>query len=270
MRTRSNVSTASPAPSSAGDQQPNNVYTDVSVSQHSQGDTERAKVHWAWMADARGDAKKKAVQGIDTSAVRSELLDVVRMLSSSTVETQTAAPSFVMQQNNIRMETDRHRSIATQIGAPKQKANKALQVVEADVVRTLRGGAVMNLYAETQEMQTETDEPAHAAGTLDTLLDDDESLTHSHYRPVCDVSHEAYPVYMSDARAQGIANKYGYISLPRHIVQLPPRRRKKFISPTEVSFLYGVHELQLDDNASTHLNRALSLWSQAAGFVPKY
>lgn len=284
------VSAASGATSAATQQPdlPNNVYADkapaVSLIKHV-SETERARIQWAWMADSRGDATKKAVQGVDRSQVRPELLDVVRMMSSCTIETQTMEPSYIMKVNNVKMETDRHRSIATQIGASREKVSKAAQVVEADIVRSSRRG--LQLYTMEDAMASSTGgrggedygaPPARGGmlGDRDSrgyLHDDggaDDAQLPSQYRPSCDIPHTAYPVFMPDARAQGVANRYGFISLPQQIVPLPPRRRKKFIAPTDVPYLYGSHDLALDDRTSTHLHRAHSLWSQSAGFVPKY
>jgi hypothetical protein len=272
---------------------PNNVYADrapaVSLIKNV-SETERARIQWAWMADSRGDATKKAVQGIDRSQVRPELLDVVRMMSSCTIETQTVEPSYVMRMNNVKMETERHRSIATQIGEPREKSSKAAQVVEADIVRSSRRG--LQLYSmEDAMMSSSPGGDSHGARGRDSatsprsarmidardesgyLIGDmpaEGSTLYSQYRPTCDIPYTSYPVFMPDARAQGVANRYGYISLPQQIVPLPPRRRKKFIAPTDVPYLYGSHDLVLDDRTTTHLQRAHSLWSQSAGFVPKY
>lgn len=259
---------------------PNNVYADrappVSLIKHV-SETERARIQWAWMADSRGDAKKKAVQGIDRSRVRPELLDVVRMMSSCTIETQTVEPSFVMRMNNVRMETDRHRSIATQIGAPKEQCSRAAQVVEADIVRSSRRGLQLYMMDDQDDKVIDASPNGKnaAGGAVVARVDEDsrdlrDEDLHSQYRPSCDIPHTAYPIFMPDARAQGVSNRYGFISLPQQIVQLPPRRRKKFISPADVPYLYGTHELELDERTSTHLQRAHSLWSQSAGFVPKY
>ncbi|CUG87507.1 Hypothetical protein, putative, partial [Bodo saltans] len=232
---------------------------------------ERARIQWAWMADSRGDATKKAVQGIDRSLVRPELLDVVRMMSSCTIETQTVEPSYIMRMNNVKMETERHRSIATQIGAPREKSSKAAQVVEADIVRSSQRGLQLYSMEEhammsspgrdggggggggARDMDSATSPMRHGRmvdvrderGYLLGEVSDDANL-HSQYRPNCDIPYTAYPVFMPDARAQGVANRYGYISLPQQIVPLPPRRRKKFIAPADVPYLYGSHDLVLD------------------------
>ncbi|CUF65159.1 Hypothetical protein, putative [Bodo saltans] len=400
--------TATTATTHAPDNLPNNVYADrapaVSLVKHV-SETERARIQWAWMADSRGDATKKAVQGIDRSLVRPELLDVVRMMSSCTIETQTVEPSYIMRMNNVKMETERHRSIATQIGAPREKSSKAAQVVEADIVRSSQRGlqlysmeehammsspgrdgggggargmdsvtspmrhgrmvdardergyllgevsddanlhsqyrpncdipytaclatscAMNNVKMETERhrsiatqigapreksskaaqvveadivrssqrglqlysmeehammsspgrdgggggargMDSVTSPMRHGRmvdarderGYLLGEVSDDANL-HSQYRPNCDIPYTAYPVFMPDARAQGVANRYGYISLPQQIVPLPPRRRKKFIAPADVPYLYGSHDLVLDDRTTTHLQRAHSLW----------
>jgi hypothetical protein len=255
---------------------PDNVYSDrapvVNLVKYV-SETERARIQWAWMADSRGDAKKKAVQGVDKSQVRPELLEVVRMMSSCTIQTQTVEPSYVMEINNVKMETDRHRSIATQIGAPREKCSRAAQVVEADIVQSSRRG--LQLYSALEDRMTLQSGGEGGRGALVTGHEGDanaeaDAELPSHYRPTCDIPYSAYPIFMPDATAQGVANRYGYISLPQHIVQLPPRRRRKFVSPTDVPYLYGSHDLELDDRTATHLQRAHSLWSQCAGFVPKY
>ena len=47
---------------------------------------------------------------------------------------------------------------------------------------------------------------------------------HSTHHPHCNVPPALYPVFPSDARALGISNRYGFLSLPRPSAELPPLR----------------------------------------------
>lgn len=257
--------------------QPDNVYADSQNKASSkQRDVERMHIRWAWMADlSRDDRRHRVLNDVDRSSVRDGLLDVVRLLSSSTISTQTDEPSYTSTLGNMKMETDRHRSIASQAGVTKEKKSKAMQVVEADiVVSSQRHNAG---WYSGKENKGATDHH-HNGGELDVAATRAEEMLHlnqaegtaSFYRPTCELGVDAYPVYMSEARELGVANRYGYISLPQHVVPLPPRRLKKLVEPVDVPYLYGTHDLELADHVSGHLSRAHSLWTQSSGFVPKF
>jgi hypothetical protein len=224
---------------------------------HVLAEADKARVRWAWSMDRSSREMRPLLSHLDESSVRTDLLDIVRVLSSRTVEVQTDEPSYTMRLANVQMETDRHRSIALQCGATKRTNTVGLQVVEADIAVDGQARDVYGSVSESHPLLRED-----VLGPLEAL--------HSQYQPSCAVPVELYPSFMSDARAVGIANRYGYVSLPKPAVTLAPRRVKTTVDPLTVPHLYGSHNLELEEDVTTHLHRANLLWAATSGFVPKF
>ena len=235
----------------------NNVGTEVASAIHAVAEGDKARVRWAWTMDRSSRDVRPLLSHLEQSTVRNDLMDVVRVLSSKTVEVQTTEPSYTMALANVKMETDHHRSIALQCGATKQTRTTGMQVVEADIAVEAHPRDVYGAAEEGGPLLR-----VEAVGQLDSK--------HSAYQPTCTIPTELYPTFMSDARAVGIANRYGYVSLPKPAVTLAPRRIKTTVEPLMVPHLYGSHDLQLEDDVATHLHRAHLLWAGTSGFVPKY
>lgn len=228
----------------------------VPATRNRQAEAERAKVKWAWSMDRAARSSTRLVEDIERSAVKEDLLDVVRLLSSNTVETQTAEPSYTASLRNVKMEASGARSIAVQCGQKVTQQSSEMQVVEADIVAESAPRDALSFGTNPEE-----------APMLDV---DGVSSLHSAYQPTCNVPADLYPVFMSDARALGISNRYGYVALPKPPVELPPRRHVKVVNPLEYPHLYGSHQLHIDEHTAAQLNRAHSLWASSSGFVPKY
>jgi hypothetical protein len=234
-----------------------NVGREVASAIHSLAEADKARVRWAWTMDRSSREVRPLLSHLEQSTVRSDLMDIVRVLSSRTVEVQTEEPSYTMALANVKMETDRHRSIALQCGATQRTNTVGLQVVEADIAVDGQPRDVYGGVSESMPLLR-----VDVTGHLEAV--------HSQYQPSCSVPVELYPTFMSDARAVGIANRYGYVSLPKPAVALAPRRVKTTVEPLMVPHLYGSHDLGLEEDVTTHLHRAHLLWAGTSGFVPKY
>jgi hypothetical protein len=226
---------------------------------------ENSRVKWAWSMDRQQPMDDPAVYSprrsgiasvVEGSSVRMDLMDVIRLISTSTVQTQTMEPSYTMSLTNVKMESEVSRSIAVQCGHRMKQENSSMQVVEADIAAD--GVEHRDAFGNVDD----DDDPMLTVGPVTSM--------HSAYLPNCNVPASLYPVFMSDARALGICNRYGYVALPKPPVELPPRRRVKAISPMDYPHLYGSHNPALDEHTGRQLHRAHGLWTSQCGFVPKY
>ena len=241
---------------------PDQVGAEVIDPRQKYAHAERLRVQRAWVGSGFKD-RRIYISGLDSQELREDLLDVVRLLSGSSVATQTDAPSYIMALHGIHMETDCHRSIAIQNGESMRLTTSAVQCVEADIAvaqRSLRSHldtsgalAISQSESESRIGSTVTSSPAPAM-----------------FRPTSSIPTQLYPSFMNDAQAIGISNRYGFVSLPQPSFHLPPRRRMKFIEPIQMPHLFGSHRLELGDEVVTNLSRANALWSLTSGFVPKY
>lgn len=234
----------------------NAVFSEPTAARSRQTEAERAKVKWAWSMDRAARTSSRLVEELERSAVKEDLLDVVRLLSSNTIETQTVEPSYTATLRNVKLEANGARSIAVQCGQKVTQQSSGMQVVEADIV-----AEAAPRHALTDALNPE-EAPLLDVGHVGSF--------HSSYLPTCNVPADLYPVFMSDARALGISNRYGYVALPKPPVELPPRRHVKVVNPADYPHLYGSHELHIDEHTTAQLNRAHSLWASSSGFVPKY
>lgn len=233
-------------------------------------DRDRSRIEWAWTArrDEGGGSRRasqdlaarhairdvNAPDAIFSGAVGEELMDVVKWLSTRTTETQTKERSYTSALNNIQSDpAGVRRSIAVQCGSTLQQDTTTTQVVEADL--HLEGAA-----------------SGSADGTADTFDREPTAVMsmHSAYSPSCNIPYESYPVFMADARTLGIANRYGYVALPRPPAQLPPRRSVKAVAPVEYPHLFATHDVEIDEPTQQQIERAHRFWTSSSGFVPKY
>ena len=238
---------------------------------------DHSRVKWAWSMDRQqplaaggggglpsnlrtgsgSPVPNSFMKELEASAVKGDLLDVVRLISTSTVEIQTAEPSYTQSLTNVRMEQgDKARSIAVQAGHRYGKTNSEMQVVEADIAAD--GEQSRDVFGGDNREE----DPLLTIAPVSSM--------HSQYLPNCNVPADLYPVFMSDARALGVSNRYGYVALPKPAVELPARRRVKAIAPVDYPHLYGSHNPTLDEHTGRQLHRAHGLWTSQCGFVPKY
>ena len=323
---------------------PNNAGTEVSPRRDARAEQEeKAKVRWAWSVDRAGRVSKPLMSAIQAGPLKNELHEIVRLLSSNTIEVQTTLqPSYTAElagrdsggndtgaetgSKTPNIVTDHLRSVGTQNGLGLSKVNASMQVVEGDIASTAptaqldynklvllqqnqqdaeqqellaralevqgvsggaysggRGGAHAtstfvkgnktggNDMFEMGVSSGPTPESAHHVvqrgpdGTLRVVSNN----TSAHF-PYCGIPAEEFPVLMGEARRQGVANQYGFISLPNQPFSLPPRRKVRVIQPVEYPHLYGSHHLSIDEQSATQLSRAYTLWTQSTGFVPKF
>ena len=298
---------------------------------------EKAKVRWAWSVDRAGRVSKPLMSAIANGPLKNELHEIVRLLSSNTVDVQTTLqPSYTAElagrddvsgegvdagSNVPNIVTDHLRSIGTQNGLGLSKVNASMQVVEGDIASTAPTAQLdYNKLVLMQQNQQDSEQQDLLARALDVqgsggAFDGGngmstyvkgvktggdgmhemgvssgavpESLHHvvqrapdgtlrvvsnntSAHFPYCGIPSEEFPVLMAEARRQGVANQYGFISMPTQPFSLPPRRKVRAIQPVDFPHLYGSHPLHIDEQSSTQLSRAYTLWTQCTGFVPKF
>lgn len=222
---------------------------------------EAADLRWAWSAPSSSPRKKERALPA-ASPLQAELRDVVRLLSTNTIEVQTSEPSFTQTLRQVHMAGEGHRTIALQVGTTSRNNHASTQVNETDV-------------AEVPDASDALDDELH--GTDGRLAESPwkrawqgEGQAHSIHVPHCDVPADQYPTFISDAKAVGVCNRYGFVARPKPPVELPPRRRVKAINPVDYPHLYGTHDLYLDEGTSNRLNRTHNLWVSSSGFVPKF
>jgi hypothetical protein len=221
-------------------------------------------IKWAWAASPGGPKTVTKQAVLDANpAMKDDLLDVVRLLSTTAAETQTVEPSFTKTLRSVHMEGDDHRSIAVQAGHRSGHNHATTQVTESDVAEFVGVEAWDEDGIGLPPGQGRADDPLHTGHLPPKAM-------HSSHHPHCGIDSEQYPVYLADARALGVCNRYGFLSLPKSPMELPPRRRVKAMSPVDYPHLYGRHQLGLDEGVSNRLSRAHNLWIQSSGFVPKF
>jgi len=220
-------------------------------------------IKWAWSATAGGPKAVPKSIAEPNAALKEEMVDVVRLLSTTAAETQTVEPSFTKTLRSVRMEGDDSRSIAVQAGHRSGVVHATTQVTEGDVAEAHAVDCWDEEGVGLPPGQGRYDDPL-MSGNLPR------KAQHSAHVPHCGIDAEEYPTYLADARALGVCNRYGFLSLPRSPFELPPRRRVKAMSPVDYPHLYGRHDLRLDEALSNRLARAHNLWIQSSGFVPKY
>jgi hypothetical protein len=226
---------------------------------------EAADMRWAWSASPSGkrEAGRRAEKSrLDQSPLHEDMLEVVRLLSTATAEVQTQEPSFTQQMRQVHTDDDGNRCIAIQAGTTARTVNASTQVNENDVAAVPE----TSLYDDAYEGYESA--LAHPQTSMASPLTT--AMGNSTHRPHSDIPAEQYPGFLSDAKALGVCNRYGFISLPQPPVQLPPRRRIKAIAPVDYPHLYGTHDIHLDDGVTNRISRAHSLWVASSGFVPKF
>lgn len=229
-------------------------------------------------------------QALTHSEVKNDLLDVLRMISSGSVSIQTEAPSMTRSMRTVQMEAGgASRSIALQCGINKEQSSVGTQVSESEVLGTMledpdsavenmmhsgadkggadgsggggspgSGGGYGNSGSAGSGAPTRERNPYAA------------SQGHSRHLPHSDVAADNYPTFLGEAKAQGLCNRYGFLSLPKPPFVLPPRRSVKTVDPATCTHLFAKHPIRLDDATNGRLNRTLQLWTQGSGFVPKF
>lgn len=229
-----------------------------------------AQVKWAWsLHDAkRNDGSvssrhvgisAKAAAEINASSMRDELLDVVRALNTSSSAMQTAEPSFTATLKHVNMEDEAHRSVGLQCGLTGGQTCASIQVTESDVA----DGAID--VSKIEEQITVLESQRRDA---DQPLD---RTTHTRHFSHCNIAPDEYPVFIADARALGVANRFGFVSLPTvPELELPPRRRVRNVEPIDYPHLFGSHREQLDEALINRIDRTHALWVANSGFIPKY
>lgn len=231
-------------------------------------------------------------QAMTQSEVKSDLLDVLRMISSGSVSIQTDAPSMTRSQRTVQMESGgASRSIALQCGLNKQQNNAATQVSESEVLGTLLedtadavdemigsggndGGNGDDDDENGNTMMNGTFRGGNASFRLGNTTKDKGafggSTVHSRHLPNSDIPADSFPSFLAEAKQLGVCNRYGFISMPKPPFMLPPRRSVKTVDPGQVTHLYAKHNIKLDDATNGRLSRTLQLWTQGSGFVPKF
>jgi hypothetical protein len=203
------------------------------------------------------------------SDVRGELVDLMRALGSNAIAVQTDAPSMTRTLRSVQLEgTGDKRSIGLQCGPNQLQSNASTQVTESEVLKSMHSAADDEVNARLYGLLDEPD--ADAAAFAAAQAQQRAVGAHSRHLTHTDVRAEDYPNFLQEARAMGICNRYGYISLPRPAYQLPPRRTVKAVEPVQVPHLYGSHDLHIDDAVAGRLQRMLHLWTSHSGFVPKF
>ncbi len=229
-------------------------------------------------------------QALTHSEVKTDLLDVLRMISSGSVSIQTEAPSMTRSQRMVQLENGgASRSIALQAGLTKEQCNAGTQVSESEVLGTLLNdadNAVDQMMSSGGGAGGGDDESGLTGGAVAGSgigggMAGSGSPTrernpyaaaqgHSRHIPHSDVPADNYPTFLSEAKAQGLCNRYGYLALPKPPFQLPPRRSVKTVDPATCTHLFAKHPIRLDDATNGRLSRTLQLWTQGSGFVPKF
>jgi hypothetical protein len=203
---------------------------------------EAADLRWAWSASPAGRSRTRDAQPKQATQLEEDLGDVVKLLSTATAQVQTQDPSFTQMLRQVHTEEDGSRCIAIQAGVTAKCVSASTQVNENDVAAVPESSlydedAADNLHEHLllhpQTSQNPMSGPAGGAST---------------HKPFCELPAESYPGFVADAKALGVCNRYGFISLPRPPVELPPRRRIKAINPADYPHLYGTHDVALDDS----------------------
>eukprot|EP00759_Apiculatamorpha_spiralis_P049851 PhF_6_TR44490/c0_g1_i2/m.68515 len=187
-------------------------------------------IRWAW--------------GSVDGPLRESLREVVDLLDHNTMEVQTdisaatdmevcaepqlspspySPPHRFPSNVNTTRSNSAGRTVACQVGFVTHSTSEA-QVTEEDIAASQTPRDVYFVYDPMTPTQLGCAYP---------------SMKHSAFYPTCNLESQEFPEYMTDAQALGVVNRYGYISLPRHAVDLPARRHEKFIRPVDYPHLYG-------------------------------
>lgn len=243
-------------------------------------------MRWAWSASQGRGPRSGGRRGGNAqptppppTELENDMFEVVQMLSTATAQMQTVEPSFTATLRQVHADHAGNRQIGIQAGATARHTNAATQVNENDVADVPDsaayddevhgfGGGGASLSGPSWIGGGGGADPAGASGSRVNALPS--AAGGSVHRPHCDIPPDRYPAFVADARALGVCNRYGFISMPKPPVELPPRRRIKAICPADYPHLYGTHDLQLDEGANNRINRAHNLWVLSSGFVPKF
>uniref|UniRef100_A0A7S1KZL4 Uncharacterized protein n=1 Tax=Neobodo designis TaxID=312471 RepID=A0A7S1KZL4_NEODS len=235
---------------------------------------EAADVRWAWSAD-RSKTSNRRRSELDASAARGpdnlddDMLEVVKLLSTATAQAQTDEPSFTQTVRSVHTDEAGNRGIGIQAGTTARHQNASTQVNENDVADVPESAAYDD---EVLGRGDDGGASPHEQSLLNPRSGGYATSVGcgSTHMPHSAIPADRYPAFVNDARALGVCNRYGFISMPRPPVELPPRRRIKAICPADYPHLYGTHDLQLEEGASNRINRAHNLWVMSSGFVPKF
>ena len=223
-----------------------------------------AKVKWAWSvsSEARRDAgpriSSKAAAAISSSPMRDDLMDVVRMLNTNSAGCQTSEPSYTASLRTVSMDDNDHRSVGLQCGLAGRQSSAAVQVSESDVAD---GSIDVDTLQST--MLRDNEFASSAKESRNTL--------HTRHAPHCGLTPDDYPLFLHDAKVLGVANRFGFLSMPKlEVGSLPPRRNQKLVEPVDYPHLYGSHNEQIDEALLNRIDRTHALWAANSGFVPRF
>lgn len=224
---------------------------------------EQPQIKWAWSLQG-GDRQisAQAAAQISASPMRDDLLEVVRLLNTVPASVQTQEPSYTASLRSVTMPDETHRTIGLQCGLAGKQTNASVQVADSDVVE-----GMIDVEGYNKALERDADERRDGA----FYPGGNTSNQHTRHLPHCGLTVEDYPMFLGDAKALGVANRFGFLSLPTlPETELPPRRRVKFVQPIDYPHLYGNHEEQIDDELLRRIDRTHSLWVANSGFIPKY
>jgi hypothetical protein len=247
---------------------------------------EAADMRWAWSADrskgadaaASSARREHSAAGLNSSSrgggeLDDDMADVVKLLSTATAQAQTDEPSYTQTVRSVHTDEAGNRGIGIQAGTTARHQNASTQVNENDVADVPESAAyddeVLGHGADGTGGSTQHGHEQSLLYPRSTGIATSVGCGSAHL-PHSSIPTDRYPAFVNDARALGVCNRYGFISMPRPPVELPPRRRIKAICPADYPHLYGTHDLELEEGASNRINRAHNLWVMSSGFVPKF